>query len=179
MSKKVIERVALASFTLADTPVVQGQVVQLDDNQFGRAVAAGCVYKDETADQAARNSFATGVSAVAVTAAISETPQAVRISEAQASADAQISRFDQLVAEKRDEASAAIAEIDKQLADKRQQADLDLEAIAKEVQMARTDADSERAVIAKEISDAREQANEALEAIADEVEKAKKSGKDK
>lgn len=179
MSKKVIERVALASFSLDGTSVAQGQIVELDDNQFKRAVAALCVYQDENADLAARKSLSTGVSGGAVVAATNETPQAIRISEAQAEADAQISRFDELVNQKRDEASVKIAEFDKQVADAREQADKDLEAIASEVSTARTDADSERAVIAKEISDAREQANKDLEAIAAEVEKAKKTGKDK
>lgn len=179
MSKKVIERVALASFSLGGTSVAQGQIVELDDNQFERAVAALCVYKDENADLAARNSLSSGVSGSAVVAASNETPQAVRISEAQAAADAQISRFDELVNQKRDEASDKIAEFDKQVTAAREQADKDLEVIAAEVSTARTDADSERAVIAKEISDAREQASKDLEAIAAEVEKAKKTGKDK
>ena len=157
----------------------QGQIVWRDDNQLNRAVAALWVYHEENAGLAARKSISSGVSGGAVVAAINETPQAIRISEAQAEADAQISRFDELVTQKRDDASVKIAEIDKQVADAREQADKDLEAIASEVSTARTDADSELSVIANEISDAREQANKDLEAISAEVEKAKKTGKDK
>jgi hypothetical protein len=137
MSKKVIERMALSAFTIGGTSVGNGEIIKLDDFQFDRAVAAGCVHKDEGADQAARSAFSSRVSTVAIKAAAGEPPQAVRVSEAQAVADAQINKFDQLVVDHRDKASSAITAIEKEVADARDQADKDLAAIADEVEKAK------------------------------------------
>lgn len=161
MSKKVIERMALSAFTIGSTSVANGEIIKLDDLQFERAVAAGCVQKDEGADQAARSAFASRVSTVAIKAATAEPSQAVRVSEAQAAADAQINKFDQMVADKRNEASTAITAIDKEVSD------------------ARAEADTALASIAQEVTDARLQAENDLAAIAEEIENAKKSGKEK
>lgn len=161
MSKKVIERMALSAFTIGSTSVANGEIIKLDDLQFDRAVAAGCVHKDEGADQAARSAFASRVSTVAIKSAAAAPSQAVRVSEAQAAADTQISKFDQLVNDHRDKASAAITAIDKEVAD------------------ARAEADTALANIAQEVTDARLQADKDLAAIAEEVDNAKKSGKEK
>ncbi|WP_025090276.1 hypothetical protein [Brucella intermedia] len=161
MSKKVIERMALSAFTIGSTSVANGEIIKLDDLQFDRAVAAGCVHKDEGADQAARSAFASRVSTVAIKSATAAPSQAVRVSEAQAASDAQISKFDQLVADKRNEASTAITAIDKEVAD------------------ARAEADTVLATIAQEVTDARLQADMDLAAIAEEIGNAKKSGKEK
>ncbi|KAB2730727.1 hypothetical protein [Brucella intermedia] len=179
MSKKVIERMALSAFTIGSTSVANGEIIKLDDLQFDRAVAAGCVHKDEGADQAARSAFASRVSTVAIKAATAEPSQAVRVSGAQAAADAQINKFDQMVADKRNEASTAISEIDKEVADARVQADKELEAIRQEVSKTRAEADAELVCIAQEVTDARLQADKDLAAIAEEVDNAKKSGKEK
>lgn len=179
MSKKVIERMALSAFTIGSTSVANGEIIKLDDLQFDRAVAAGCVHKDEGADQAARSAFASRASTVAIKAATAEPSQAVRVADAQAATDAQISKFDQLVADHRDKASAAMTAIDKEVSDASLQADGALEAIRQEVKDARAGADTALASIAQEVTDARLQADKDLAAIAEEVENAKKSGKDK
>ncbi|UVV66529.1 hypothetical protein [Brucella anthropi] len=161
MSKKVIERMALSAFTIGSTSVANGEIINLDNLQFDRAVAAGCVHRDEGADQGARSAFASRASTVAIKAATAEPSQAVRVSEAQAATDAQINKFDQMVADKRNEASTAISAIDKEVAD------------------ARAEADTALASIAQEVTDARLQADKDLAAIAEEIENAKKPGKEK